>query len=74
MTKGLFDELPRRAPVRRMHVAEAGHLPGGQPGIRFECGRCGYDTGWIYDTETVSENRRGLPCPNCNAESPAQRR
>lgn len=60
------DDLPRSRPVKRMHVADAGHLPGGAKGIQFECERCGYDTGWIADIWTISENRRGHPCPRCN--------
>jgi predicted RNA-binding Zn-ribbon protein involved in translation (DUF1610 family) len=56
-------ELPRSAPVKRMHVADAGD------GIRFECPHCGHDTGWIADEWTVTENRRGLPCPECNKQS-----
>jgi hypothetical protein len=48
-------------PTVMMHVADAGigH-------IRFSCSRCGHDTGWIEDRRTVSENRKGSPCPKCN--------
>ena len=65
----LFDrtELPRARPVKRMHVLDAGHIGGGQKGIRFKCGHCGHDTGWIADEWTITENRRGQPCPVCNA-------
>ncbi|KXV70536.1 hypothetical protein AD951_02705 [Acetobacter malorum] len=69
MTQMLFPlpSLPRRKRVKRMHVADAGHLPGGaQKGIRFVCSHCGYDTGWIQDTRSISDNRKGLPCPACN--------
>ncbi|WP_353474816.1 hypothetical protein PVT71_14705 [Salipiger sp. H15] len=62
-------DLARSPTVKRMHVADAGHLPGGAPGIRFECGQCGHDTGWIVDHWTVAENRRGQPCPTCNPHS-----
>lgn len=67
----LFDktDLPKTAPVKRMHVLDAGQLPGGAAGIRFECGHCGHDTGWISDEWTITENRRGHPCPNCNPKS-----
>lgn len=58
-------DLPRRAPVKRMRVADAGHIPGSK-GIRFICPHCEYDTGWIADEWTVSENKRGRPCPSCN--------
>lgn len=66
----LFDkaDLPRSASIKRMRVADAGHLPGGAvKGIRFECPHCGHDTDWIEDRWTITENRRGLPCPRCNA-------
>lgn len=57
---------PRAKPLKRMHVHDAGHLPGGSKGIQFVCPRCGHDTGWIHDEWTVTQNRRGLPCPKCN--------
>lgn len=53
-------ELPRSKPVNRMHVADAGE------GIRFKCLHCGYDTGWIADEWTITQNKRGHPCPKCN--------
>ncbi|TNE55190.1 MAG: hypothetical protein EP341_05415 [Sphingomonadales bacterium] len=62
------NDLPRAKRVKRMHVADAGQLPGGSPGIRFECPYCRHDTGWIKDEWTISENRRGQPCPVCNWE------
>lgn len=70
---GLFPPgaLPRRLPMIRMHVADAGHLPGGAKGIRFECATCGHDTGWISDSWTITENRRAHPCPVCNPEAQA---
>jgi hypothetical protein len=48
-----------------MHVADAGNGAGCKV-IQFRCSKCGYDTGWIRDDLTVTENRRGLPCPKCN--------
>lgn len=64
----LFDrsEIPAAKRTVRMRVIDAGHLPGGAKGIQFECSRCGHDTGWIADEGTISENKRGLPCPSCN--------
>jgi rubrerythrin len=59
-------DLPRRAPVKRMRVADAGHFPSGGKCIQFVCPRCGHDTGWIADEWTVTENRNGRPCPSCN--------
>lgn len=59
----LFADLPRRPRRKLMHVADAGDHGGGI--IRFEC-CCGFDTGWLRDEWTISENRRGHPCPRCN--------
>ena len=69
----LFEKstLPKATPVKRMRVADAGHLTIGTKGIRFTCPHCGHDTGWIEDRRTISENKRGLPCPCCNADEDA---
>ncbi|MCG7574888.1 hypothetical protein MHM39_15050 [Phaeobacter sp. CNT1-3] len=66
MTVLLFDKaaLPRTARVKRMHVADAGCGM-----IRFHCPHCGHDTGLIQDTHTVSENKPGLPCTECNEDA-----
>lgn len=64
----LFEEtdLPRhrRAPVKRMHVSDAG-----EGVIEFTCPHCGHCTGWIHDEWTVSKNRQGQPCPVCNTDA-----
>ncbi|MFT9089458.1 MAG: hypothetical protein ABF479_00360 [Gluconacetobacter sp.] len=59
-------DLPRKKPAKRMYVADAGLTPGGEKIIQFVCRRCGHDTDWLYDRWTITENKRGLPCPNCN--------
>lgn len=66
MTALLFtkSDLPRTAPVKRMHVADAGCGM-----IKFHCPHCGHNTGWIEDTHTISKNKRGLPCPECSEEA-----
>lgn len=56
---------PRRSPRTMMRVVDAGQSAHGMV-IQFECGKCGHNTGWIKDEKTVSENRRGMPCPECN--------
>lgn len=66
--RDLFPGAPRRPRRVMMHVADAGDGPS-CPMIRFECPRCGHDTDWIKDQWTVSENRRGRPCPVCNKEA-----
>lgn len=60
------EALPRRKAIKRMRVADAGES-GGYRVIQFRCPHCAYDTGWIHDKKTITENRRGLPCPKCNA-------
>jgi hypothetical protein len=63
----LFDKeaLPRKSSVKRMRVADAGNGPGCKV-IQFVCPHCNHDTGWIKDEKTITENKRGLPCPKCN--------
>ena len=65
MAQTLF-ELPKKPRQWRMRVADAGHGC-----IQFKCQRCGFDTGWIVDERSVSENKRGLPCPECNKANEA---
>lgn len=67
----LFPNAPRSPRKVRMRVMDAGHLPHGVKGIEFECKKCGHNTGWIEDIWTVTENRRGLPCPKCNGDEDA---
>jgi hypothetical protein len=59
-------DLPRRRPVKRMRIEDVGIAPDGRCIIQFVCRHCRYDTGWIIDERTVSESKRGLPCPKCN--------
>ena len=61
----LFENLPRTKRIIRMKVVDAGCGRGGN-WIAFECWKCGHETGWLTDEWTVTENRRGLPCPVCN--------
>lgn len=58
----LLDKPKRRRRVM-MHVAD-----GGIDHVRFECGRCGHDTGWLRceETDSVTKLKRGEPCPKCN--------
>ena len=69
MSPGLFPDAPRRVSVKRMHVADAGC-----EAISFECHHCGHKTGWLMWNRkeiTVTEARRGLPCPKCNPDTKA---
>lgn len=60
---------PRAKPRKLMQVVDAGMFPDGKPCIQFICPHCGHDTDWIYDEWTLSENRRGQPCPDCNKDA-----
>lgn len=57
----LFDRPARRKPRIVMHIADAGSGM-----IFFRCRRCGHEPGWAKMTGTISANKRGKPCPNCN--------
>jgi hypothetical protein len=50
-----------------MHVVDAGNgNTADAPKIaRFECKRCGHDSGWAK-VRTATEAKRGIPCPKCN--------
>ncbi len=52
---------PKQARRWRMRVADAGIGC-----IQFKCPRCGHDTGWLQDTRTITENKRGIVCQICN--------
>jgi hypothetical protein len=67
----MFAELkpPRKAPEKLMHVCDAGGCcdeDGSGAMVRMQCKRCGHETGWLY-LATVTEAKRGKPCPVCNA-------
>jgi predicted nucleic acid-binding Zn ribbon protein len=51
-----------------MHVFEAG--PDNDEyncRVRFECPKCGHRTEWMQ-CRTVTEAKRGSPCPECNSK------
>lgn len=54
------EHLPRARNIRRMHVTDAGS----NGWVKLECSHCGHAESGYY-TETISELKRGLPCP-CN--------
>ena len=54
----------RAQPLVRAHIVDAGAgMTKAQIG-KFEC-RCGWRSGWV-EFETVTEGKRGIPCPVCN--------
>lgn len=75
-TPDMFQELKpkRKAPQKLMHVCDAGgwsHEEGGAM-VRLLCKLCKHETEWLY-LDTVTEAKRGKPCPNCNsATHPAE--
>ena len=64
----LFDkvDIPRSPSIKRMRVVDAGmsDMKGCQ-WLGLECPHCGYKEEGHY-TETVTEAKRGIPCPECN--------
>jgi len=61
----LLPRPPRAAPLKRMHVDDAGSFPDGSKAAAFLCARCGTRSDW-QRIATVSEGKRGIPCPVCN--------
>ena len=71
MEENLFgkDQLPRRKNIKRMHVYDAGYDMAGEEIVCMKCRHCGYDSNWIYtEGKTLTEVKRGFPCPKCNQE------
>jgi hypothetical protein len=64
----LLPRPPRRSRGQLMHVSDAGGGCGADPGlsviVTMRCRRCDYDSEWLR-FDTVTEARRGLPCPRC---------
>ncbi len=59
----MFD-VPPRPRVARMHVCDAGNCEDASC-VQFECAKCGHRSEWVRGM-TVTEAKRGLPCPVCN--------
>ena len=56
-----FDKPGRRKARTKAHVVDAGERV-----IMFECGNCGWNSGWIDHDMSVSEAKKGIPCKKCN--------
>lgn len=70
MTGSLFPSLPRSRPRRVLgHVIDAGNSDHGErTWAKLRC-RKGHE--WETHTDkTVTELKRGLPCPTCSPEAP----
>ena len=61
---------PRKTPCKRgtlMQVWDAGGMDSMM--VRFKCQSCQHETDWT-PVATVTEAKRGKPCPVCNKEKP----
>lgn len=60
-------EKPRKKREILMHVYDAGDSCDGETKMAccFECSRCGHKEEWM-NMRTVTEAKRGIPCPKCN--------
>jgi DNA-directed RNA polymerase subunit RPC12/RpoP len=56
---------PRNRPRVMMHVIDAGVMEGNI--CIYKCKQCGRETDWL-EYETVTQARRGIPCPDCNKD------
>lgn len=73
----LFSVPPkkRRPPRVMMHVIDAGDPQSYDVAYpdrclaRFQCRRCDWQTNWIA-IDTITEARRGVPCPACSEAAP----
>lgn len=71
MSIDLFGPRPRRAPRVMMHVNDAYGGDGDDAAVAvFRCARCGHETEWT-GVRTITEGRRGKPCPKCNPSTEA---
>lgn len=59
----LIGKPKRRSPRVLMYVSDAGDRY-----IQFTCFKCGFLDRYHGYIGTVSENKRGRPCPRCNPE------
>jgi hypothetical protein len=71
----LFPDAPRRPPQKLMHVHDVENESGTLLSMRCRAGhehyvRCAPEGRQAkVDEHTVSEIRRGLPCPDCNGSA-----
>jgi hypothetical protein len=60
----LFAKPPRKMRGQLMRVCDAGSGES-KPVVQFQCAKCGFRSDW-FTFDTVTEAKRGLPCPTCN--------
>lgn len=64
----LLEKPKRRMRGQLMQVCDAGDGGEGRSvNVQMRCEQCDYQSGWLH-FDTVTEAKRGLPCPKCNAE------
>lgn len=61
---GGLPRVPRRKNL--MHVCDAGNCEDASC-VQFECRRCKHRSEWVRGL-TVTEAKRGQPCPKCNSK------
>ena len=61
----LLPKPPRKMRGQLMHVCDAGEGETKRI-VQFQCPKCEYESAW-YEVDTVTEAKRGIPCPKCNA-------
>lgn len=57
---------PPRPYIWRMHVIDVAN--DGPATVKMRCQRCDHVSDWIA-FETVTEAKRGAPCPECNQQN-----
>lgn len=70
-TLQMFDR-PRIPRVVRMHVIDAGLREDGAEIAVYRCSRCRRETDWT-EFRTITEAKRGIPCPACNSVTEFER-
>jgi hypothetical protein len=71
MSTDLFPETknPRARPRVLMHVCDSYGDGPDDVHCKMQCPRCKTETRWLTFA-TVTEAKRGIPCENCNKETP----
>ena len=59
----LLERPKRKTRGQLMHVCDAG-CGEEKPIVQFQCPKCEYQSDW-FEFDTVTEAKRGLPCPKC---------
>lgn len=62
MRQATLLDLPPITRRKLAHVTDCGDNV-----IEYTCFHCGWCSGWVERTRTISEDRKGVPCPKCNA-------